>query len=1138
MAYSAGDAVFRIDTEGNIDRGLVINKVSYGASDDSDEGGYYNVAWHPSGRQDVVSGNTLQLCDRFLMPGFVVRKVVSGKGTQLGYCRRTEVFSTVQIVGSNSVICHVNSVDLVPLEKFARDAAICVDSRLGSIRDLNTELTLLFPEGSLCVLLARDAVGMEDLQSERQLPCPFQPGCFYKGQRLCGSMMNFKSGRWHYCARKTRAYPMELHVQVTVDDVKMVNVAMESVCKDYQETFVDRLEAGKEKMESQEKLNWRNRWKKSKKEEEDIKLKGDVDRSTMERVKALDKFRPSKARLGDRNYYKLKDTDDIISLAEWKRQFASEYCPLQGPVDVNAVNGQNGPDPSEQPPWMKPGHVVLTETLATHTVAEVVWQDGTIEQGISSSELHIAHRFDSHESYDFLPGNFVIRNTGTITDEPPPLEYGVVNRVNPSARTAFVTFFKISQTDPKSEELGAQEISTYDIREHPDFTFRLGYCVLRVSNFQATESGIGQVADILPEGRVVVEWASGEVSACYPQELFHVTKYDTNDDAYDVPPEIPPFYGPVVENPPAVQPNPAVAAPAAQNWFQNPFLNQAVAANPAVAPLAAQNWFQNAFPMNQAVANAQNPGEVQNQGAVQNQVNVGNPGALQDWEQVAVLNNQLGAQPIAAVNGVAGDFQGFGFPVNAAGAFLEQQFFWLEQQPFWWDQVRIRRLIQEMHNKYLELEETYTHLSTSRSASDIRKLLEFYKNSGEMHYRVWAQYYQCRCLLVLARVVWRHGRTGLPPRLFGRLVRFLEGTLSVAQGPKVEEDEEPPNRLPGKVAGSLEMRPVCRELSRFLRIVIMDIHEKLQADLGAEPTAVNVPIDDQQAGSEVDQKALGVISIAEALPSSHHYRLTTPAFGNHYPAFVAAVEKDVALIRSSSLKSIRIKTFPNRMDLYSVLIQGCQSTPYEDSLFVFDVRLPRDYPQSPPQCHYVSYCSDNLHPSLCWSGRVDIHLLIPPEEGGSWLPDVSSLLDVLLSLQGLVSASEPYFDKPNSDRQDEQECAKSRLYNELVVLRLVQSMGHMFRNPHSVFKEEIEKHFKDNEFRLGRRLERWLELSDAWDARFPEQLPTPEALKEFAEKGAHSSNQANVFPEFPLLPASRGFRMALRKALKSFKETF
>ena len=83
------------------------------------------------------------------------------------------------------------------------------------------------------------------------------------------------------------------------------------------------------------------------------------------------------------------------------------------------------------------------------------------------------------------------------------------------------------------------------------------------------------------------------------------------------------------------------------------------------------------------------------------------------------------------------------------------------------------------------------------------------------------------------------------------------------------------------------------------------------------------------------------------------------------------------------------------------MITGPVDTPYEHGLFVFDVRLPPDYPASPPVFHYLSQCSGRLNPNLYEDGKVCVSLL------GTWAgrgnevwTSKSNVLQVLVSIQG------------------------------------------------------------------------------------------------------------------------------------------
>lgn len=79
--------------------------------------------------------------------------------------------------------------------------------------------------------------------------------------------------------------------------------------------------------------------------------------------------------------------------------------------------------------------------------------------------------------------------------------------------------------------LEEREVSVYDLKDHPDFQYRPGTLVIRIANFEGEDAGCtaGQVLDNYPEGRVKVWWVDGHVSMCWPQDLYKVGEYDSDE---------------------------------------------------------------------------------------------------------------------------------------------------------------------------------------------------------------------------------------------------------------------------------------------------------------------------------------------------------------------------------------------------------------------------------------------------------------------------------------------------------------------------------------------------------------------------------------------------------------------------------
>lgn len=56
------------------------------------------------------------------------------------------------------------------------------------------------------------------------------------------------------------------------------------------------------------------------------------------------------------------------------------------------------------------------------------------------------------------------------------------------------------------------------------------------------------------------------------------------------------------------------------------------------------------------------------------------------------------------------------------------------------------------------------------------------------------------------------------------------------------------------------------------------------------------------------------------------------------------------------------------------------------------------------------------------------------------------------------------------------------MYNEMVILKLVQSMTKMMSSPPELFHEEIMSHFKNRGDLFHKRILRWMSMSNEYNA--------------------------------------------------------
>jgi ubiquitin-conjugating enzyme E2 O len=128
--------------------------------------------------------------------------------------------------------------------------------------------------------------------------------------------------------------------------------------------------------------------------------------------------------------------------------------------------------------------------------------------------------------------------------------------------------------------------------------------------------------------------------------------------------------------------------------------------------------------------------------------------------------------------------------------------------------------------------------------------------------------------------------------------------------------------------------------------------------------------------------------------------------------------KEHKILETSLPDGIFVRTWESRLDLLRVLIVGPIDTPYEFVSFVIDVRLPPDYPHKQPQAYFHSWTSGTgpVNPNLYENGTICLSLLGTwhtgkDKDNENWSPAHSTILQVLVSIIGLVLVKEPYYNE-------------------------------------------------------------------------------------------------------------------------------
>ena len=161
---------------------------------------------------------------------------------------------------------------------------------------------------------------------------------------------------------------------------------------------------------------------------------------------------------------------------------------------------------------------------------------------------------------------------------------------------------------------------------------------------------------------------------------------------------------------------------------------------------------------------------------------------------------------------------------------------------------------------------------------------------------------------------------------------------------------------------------------------------------------------------------------------------------------------------------VTVRAFGARSDVLRCLIVGPCDTPYERQLFVFDLQLPAAYPREPPAMHYHAHgIAERLNPNLYENGKVCLSLL-GTWSGPGWDPESSTMLQLLVSVQGLVLVDKPYYNEPGNEKhantvEGEQQ---ARLYNENARLLSIQGTIQILRRAPKPLRGAIKHHLAQN----------------------------------------------------------------------------
>ncbi|KAI9684740.1 MAG: hypothetical protein M1829_000115 [Trizodia sp. TS-e1964] len=185
-------------------------------------------------------------------------------------------------------------------------------------------------------------------------------------------------------------------------------------------------------------------------------------------------------------------------------------------------------------------------------------------------------------------------------------------------------------------------------------------------------------------------------------------------------------------------------------------------------------------------------------------------------------------------------------------------------------------------------------------------------------------------------------------------------------------------------------------------------------------------------------------------PENHHFFKSR---GKLSASGLKRIIKEHQILESALPEGIYVRTWASRLDLMRVLIIGAKNTPYQQAPFIFDFHFGADFPHAPPAAYFHSWTRGigRINPNLYENGKICLSLL------GTWPGDAkvekwasnrSSVLQILVSLMGLVLVREPFFNEAGFEQYVGSEDVKnnSALYTERAYVLARGFINHAVHN--------------------------------------------------------------------------------------------
>ncbi|KAL1838581.1 hypothetical protein VTJ49DRAFT_2508 [Mycothermus thermophilus] len=249
--------------------------------------------------------------------------------------------------------------------------------------------------------------------------------------------------------------------------------------------------------------------------------------------------------------------------------------------------------------------------------------------------------------------------------------------------------------------------------------------------------------------------------------------------------------------------------------------------------------------------------------------------------------------------------------------------------------------------------------------------------------------------------------------LMQRICTFANGIGALRQCSNMSEEPEPPERaklsLPRFFGPNVTTRRMRAAAEKDAELAVAREQAKQRSEWHRANCVKDVPDGVIMNASYFGGKAMAIDSSSSA------------------PGRMKKILAQVSSLSTDLPEGIYVRHGESRLDVLRIIILGPLGTPYEHGVFEFDMFCGPEFPQKPPEMFYRTTGSgrSRFNPNLYSNGKSQ-----------PWEPQSSTILQILVSIQGMIFTSEPFYNEPGYELSSQPEV--SAKYNREIELLTVR----------------------------------------------------------------------------------------------------